>query len=129
MKKFQRRAAAVAGASLGMVLITAPLAVADSSGDLYVSGSRVASGGFESYDEIFWSVDQKKDGKAVAVNWTASSKGGQYFTCWNTKSAAGGAKSCDDDIKEGAKVRWRLCTGDYSARKLLHCSAWRTDYA
>lgn len=129
MNKLGRSAAAVAGVAVGMVMVTAPLATADSSGDLYVSGSRLASGGFVSNDEIFWSVDQKKDGKAVAVNWTASSKGGRYFTCWNTKSAAGGAKSCDDEIAEGARVSWRVCTGDYSARKLLNCSAWRTDYA
>jgi len=59
---------------------------------------------FTSNDEIFAVIDEWPDSQSTVIEWTASSKGGQYCRCWNNKGAGSGAAVCDDEIKEGAKV-------------------------
>jgi hypothetical protein len=122
--------AAVAGTAGVLLLVAgAQSASANSSTSLYVSGRLAAGGSFTSNDEIFAVVDDWPDGHSAVIEWTASSKGGQYFRCWNSSGSGTGAKVCNDSIKEGAKVTWRLCTGEKSSNTLLHCTGWLVDYA
>ena len=124
-----RRMAVAVVACGALVMAGAQGASANSSTQLYVNGRLAAGGSFTSYGEIFAVVDDWPDGHAAVIEWTASSKGGAYFRCWNTSGSGSGAKVCNDSIKEGAKVTWRLCTGESGTGQLLRCTGWLVDYA
>ncbi|MBB2988080.1 hypothetical protein [Terracoccus luteus] len=128
-RRMVRRSVTATLACAALVASGAQAASANSSIQLYVSGRLAAGGSFTSNDEIFAVVDNWKDGHSTVIEWTASSKGGRYFRCWNTSGAGSGAKVCNDSIAEGAKVTWRLCTGESSTGQLLKCTGWLVDYA
>lgn len=127
-RKLWRAVTAVA-ASATLAVAGAQSSFADSSYKLYVGGHMAGWGYFHSYGDKFGVYDNWPDGHSVVVQWTASSKGGAYFRCWDHNGAANGPEECNDQILEGAKVTWRVCTAEYSTGQLLNCSGWLVDYA
>ena len=123
------RALTAVAASAALAVAGAQSSFADSSYKLYVGGHMVGWGYFHAYGDKFGVYDNWPDGHSVVVQWTASSKGGAYFRCWDHNGAANGPEECNDQILEGAKVTWRVCTAEYSTGRLLNCSGWLVDYA
>ena len=123
------RALTAVAASAALAVAGAQSSSADSSYKLYVGGHMVGWGYFHAYGDKFGVYDNWPDGHSVVVQWTASSKGGAYFRCWDHNGAANGPEECNDQILEGAKVTWRVCTAEYSTGQLLNCSGWLVDYA
>jgi hypothetical protein len=116
-------------ASATLAVAGAQTSFADSSYKLYAGGHMAGWGYFHANGDKFGVYDNWPDGHSVVVQWTASSKGGAYFRCWDHNGAANGPEECNDEIREGAKVTWRVCTAEYSTGRLLTCSGWLVDYA
>ncbi len=116
------------GASAALAVAGAQTSHADSSYKLYVGGHMAGWGYFHSYGDKFGVYDNWPDNHSVVVEWTASSRT-SWYRCWDHNGAANGPEECDENIAEGARVTWRVCTAEYSTGKTVDCSGYLTDYA
>jgi hypothetical protein len=122
-----RKALVVAVAVVGLGLIGAKPALADSS--LCTPSGCAGKATFASYGEILTVYDQTGDGhSAVGLYWLQGGSGPFYV--W-AASGAGTSTRSDLELPEGSWIYYQVCLGEYGSKTLVSgtCSAGVTDYA
>ncbi|WP_369175735.1 hypothetical protein [Streptomyces mutabilis] len=79
---------------------------------------------FASYGEVLTVYDTARDGKSAAANLSYSGQSGGGFY-WNS-NGAGTKKTFNLSIKDGTKVKIRVCRGPYKNYAKTTCNSWWT---
>lgn len=118
--------AGIAFLALCSTICTTSSAAADSS---RCAKDCAGKASFTSYGEIFHVLDRKADGHSVVVLYWLPDGTGPHKV-WNSKGNGSDVKA-NLELAEGSWITYRVCLGEYGARKVLTstCGSTITDYA
>lgn len=119
----KRMALGIIGA-LGLVLGSAPTASAGLDGPDAWSNPSGSRSWFKAYGDHFWVMDSQKDGHSAVGRLVAPIS----RTKWNTKGYLE-SRDFNYDFKEGVRVKYYSCLGEWSSQDIFACGPSKEGWA